>query len=37
MRRVTGLLLFVALAGCGGNAADVAPRTFDLGFAAPAV
>jgi cholesterol transport system auxiliary component len=37
MRRVAGLLLFIALAGCGGNAADVAPRTFDLGFAAPAV
>ena len=37
MRRLAGLLLFIALAGCGGNAADVAPRTFDLGFAAPAV
>lgn len=37
MRRVAGLLLVIALAGCGGNAADVAPRTFDLGFAAPAV
>jgi len=37
MRRFAGLLAFIALAGCGGNAADVAPRTFDLGFAAPAV
>jgi cholesterol transport system auxiliary component len=37
MRRIAGLLLFIALAGCGGNAADLAPRTFDLGFAAPAV
>ncbi|HEV8097043.1 MAG TPA: hypothetical protein VGP71_15040 [Burkholderiales bacterium] len=37
MRRVAGLLVFIALAGCGGNAADLAPRTFDLGFAAPAV
>ena len=34
--RSAGLLLFVALAGCGGNAADLAPRTFDLGVAAPA-
>jgi cholesterol transport system auxiliary component len=37
MRRIAGLLLCIALAGCGGNAADLAPRTFDLGFAAPAV
>ena len=37
MTRSGGLLLFIALAGCGGNAADVAPRTFDLGFAPPAV
>ena len=36
MRRAAGLLLVVALAGCGGNAAEVAPRTFDLGFAPPA-
>lgn len=37
MRRAAGLLLLVVLAGCGGNAADLAPRTFDLGFAPPAV
>lgn len=36
MKRPAGLLLLVALAGCGGNAAELAPRTFDLGFAAPA-
>jgi len=36
MRRTAGLVLLVALAGCGGNAAELTPRTFDLGFAAPA-
>jgi len=35
MRNVSGLLLLAALAGCGGNAAAPAPRTFDLGFSAP--
>jgi cholesterol transport system auxiliary component len=35
MTRAAGLLLLVALAGCGGNTAEVAPRTFDLGFAPP--
>ena len=35
MRNVPGILLLVALAGCGGNPAAPAPRTFDLGFAAP--
>ncbi len=35
MRNVPGILLLIALAGCGGNAAAPAPRTFDLGFSAP--
>jgi len=30
------LLALALLAGCAGNAADSAPRTFDLGIAAPA-
>lgn len=35
MRRLSGAALLIALAGCGGHAAAPAPRTFDLGFAAP--
>ncbi len=35
MKRVCGIALLVALAGCGSNAAAPAPRTFDLGFDAP--
>lgn len=30
------LLVLALLAGCAGNAADTAPRTFDLGIAPPA-
>jgi len=37
MRAAAALVLAVALAGCGGNAAVTAPRTFDLGLAAPAM
>ncbi|MBI2754421.1 MAG: membrane integrity-associated transporter subunit PqiC [Betaproteobacteria bacterium] len=37
MRRFAGAALLVALAGCGGNTAAPAPRTFDLGIAAPGV
>ncbi len=37
MRRFAGAVLLVALAGCGGNTAAPAPRTFDLGIAAPGV
>lgn len=37
MRARAALLLAVALAGCGGSAAVPAPRTFDLGLAAPAM
>ena len=35
MRLASGMLLLIALAGCAGTAAVPAPRTFDLGFAAP--
>jgi cholesterol transport system auxiliary component len=35
MRNAGALLFAVALAACGGNAATTAPRTFDLGTAAP--
>lgn len=37
MRRLFGAALLIALAGCGGNAAAPAPRTFDLGIGAPGV
>ena len=37
MRWFSGAALLISLAGCGGNAAAPAPRTFDLGFAAPGV
>ena len=37
MRRVAGAALLIALAGCGGQFAAPAPRTFDLGLAAPGV
>ena len=35
MRRFAGVALLVALAGCGTQFTAPAPRTFDLGFAAP--
>jgi cholesterol transport system auxiliary component len=36
MRSAVALLGFALLTGCGGNAAELTPRTFDLGFAPPA-
>ena len=36
MRGRAGPIVLALLAGCGGNAAELAPRTFDLGFAPPA-
>ena len=35
MRNLSGILISIALVGCGGNPAAPAPRMFDLGFAAP--
>lgn len=35
MRNACEFVLLLVLAGCGGNAAAPAPRTFDLGFGAP--
>ena len=37
MRRFAGVALLVALAGCGAQFTAPAPRTFDLGLAAPGV